>query len=447
MTQKKQLKKIKSSFLDRSLSLAKMAISTGSQAASQQIQRAFSSGPQEELWKSILSKNASAITSELGELKGSLMKAGQMLSMYGEHFLPAEANEFLKKLQSDSPSLEWSEIKKILDQQMSQDLQDELDIEEIALASASMGQVHRAKIKATGEWIVLKIQYPQVDVAIDNDLKALKRFLQVLQIVPKNFNLDPVFLEIKTMLIQETNYALEADLTEEFYNLLKNDTRYIVPQVIRKFSSGKILATSFEKGLRADDPQVKSLTQDRRNQLALNFLDLYYKEIFEWKVVQTDPHLGNYKIRLGQGSQADQIILFDFGATRKYSDEFILPYLKMIKACHENNSENFRKAATHLKLIYNEDDPKLLKHFEEFCFETVEPFKDHVYDWKNTDLPERLSKKGLQMVKEHAWRTPPSELLFLDRKTGGVFIFCSCLQAKMNAHQLLNSYTLKLSDN
>lgn len=444
MTQKKPLKRIKSGFFDRSLSLAKIAFSTGTQIASEHIQKSLNSGSQEELWKKVLAKNASYFTKELGELKGSLMKAGQMLSMYGEHFLPAEANDFLKTLQSDSPALEWVAIKKIIEQQLSAELISELEIEETALASASMGQVHRAKIKSTEEWIVLKIQYPNVDTAIENDLKVLRKFLQVLQILPKNFNLDPVFKEIKSMLTQETNYSLEATLTEEFYELLKQDSRFIVPKVFKKYSTPKILATSYEKGLRADDPQVQALPQEQRNQLSLNFLDLYYKEIFDWKVVQTDPHLGNYKIRIDKNSNKHQIILFDFGATRKYSDEFILPYLRMIKACHENQSAHFQAAAKELKLIYNEDDPKLLKHFEEFCFETVEPFRDLIYDWKNTDLPQRLSKKGLQMVKDHAWRTPPSELLFLDRKTGGVFIFCSCLKAKMNSHSLLSSYTSKI---
>lgn len=443
MTAKKELKKIKSGFLQRGFSIAKLALSTGTDIVNHKLKENFSSEPTDELWKVVLSKNAHKITHELGELKGSLMKAGQLLSMYGEHFLPPEVNQILKKLQSDSPSLEWVAIEKILQTELGSELLSELEIEKKPLAAASMGQVHLAKIKNSGQQIVLKIQYPNVDKAIDNDISALKKFLNLIEILPQDLDLNPVFHEIKLMLEQETRYDLEANLTEEYGNLLKDDTRFIVPKVYRKFCTNKILATSFEPGFRVDSGNISQLNQAERNYIASNYLDLYYKELFNWHLVQTDPHLGNYKIRINPDGK-HQIILYDFGATRKYSTEFILPYLSMVKSIQEQNNEEFNKSAKKLKMIFDEDDPQLQKEFKDFCFETVEPFADHEYDWKATNLPERLSKRGFQMVKNHKWRTPPSELLFLDRKTAGVFIFLSALRAKMNSSTQFKSYTNKV---
>src|SRR5690606_19398227 len=119
----------------------------------------------------LLQNQAALLSNELGELKGSLMKAGQMLSMYGEHFLPPEANALLKSLQQDSRPLLWEAIEPHLKKYLPEEKLAELEIEKDALACASLGQVHRARIKATGEMICLKIQYPQVDKAIDSDLK------------------------------------------------------------------------------------------------------------------------------------------------------------------------------------------------------------------------------------------------------------------------------------
>ncbi len=454
----KGLDKIKSSVFSRSLSIAKLTIQTGASVAQHGVTSVLKSKEDKEAtWKKLLLNQASLISSELGELKGSLMKAGQMLSMYGEHFLPREANELLKSLQSDSPPLTWAAIEPTLKKNLPQEKLDLLEIEKEALASASMGQVHRARIKATGESIVLKIQYPNVDRAIDSDLKAIRTLLSTMKLLPKDFNMNPLFEEVREMLVQETNYELEATLTEDYFERLNGDSRFVVPKVYREFSGPKILATSFERGLRVDDPLIQSLAPERRNKLALNFLDLYFKEVFQWGVVQTDPHSGNYRIRIDPQGR-DQLVLFDFGATRTYPDSFLNPYRRMIKGALHNDRDLFTQAATDLKFIENQDNNELRKLFEDFCFESVEPFieandprnifqqidSDGNYDWKNTDLPQRLSRKVLQMIRQFQWRTPPREIIFLDRKTGGVFIFLSILKAKIRGRDILLKYLEKI---
>ncbi|HWU44684.1 MAG TPA: AarF/ABC1/UbiB kinase family protein, partial [Bdellovibrio sp.] len=353
--------------------------------------------------------------------------------------------------------LTWEAIEPSLKKNLPAEKLELLEIEKEALASASMGQVHRARIKATGESIVLKIQYPNVDRAIDSDLKAIRTLLGTMKLLPKDLNLNPLFEEVREMLVQETNYELEAKLTEEYHDRLKEDSRFIVPRVHREFSGPKILATSFERGLRVDDPLIHSLPQERRNRLALNFLDLYFKEVFSWGVVQTDPHSGNYRIRIDPQGR-DQLVLLDFGATRTYPGEFLNPYRRMIKGALFNDHHLFTQAAVDLKLIGNEDNKELRRLFEEFCFESVEPFiepqdprniyqqvdSDGNYDWKNTDLPQRLSRKVFQMIRQFHWRTPPREIIFLDRKTGGVFIFMSILKAKLRGRDVLLKYLEKI---
>lgn len=117
------------------------------------------------------------------------------------------------------------------------------------------------------------------------------------------------------------------------------------------------------------------------------------------------------------------------------------------------------KAAMDLKFVHDNDDPVLKQVFEEFCFETVEPFieytdprnnqgqiaADGTYDWKNTTLPQRLSRKVFQIIRGFHFRTPPREIIFLDRKTGGVFIFLAVLRAKVRGRDLLLKYIERIS--
>ncbi len=450
---RKSLRKIKSSIFSRTMSMAKLSLSAGAQMAGQGITSILKETSKKKLdWNTFLKNQARSFSQEVGELKGSLMKAGQMLSMYGEHFFPEEINQFLKTLQQDSAALEWPAMEKILLKELGSEKLQDLEIETEALACASLGQVHRARVKSSGELIALKIQYPNVDKAIDSDLRAIKTFLSLLKILPKNINLDPIFDEIREMLIQETDYIAEAEHTEIFRKKLEGDNRFVVPKVIKEFSNKKILATSYERGLRVDDPVIQSLSQARRNSLGLHFLELYFMELFIWKAMQTDPHFGNYRIRIDPTGH-DQIILFDFGATRNFSSDFIQTYHLMIQGAIFNDRRKLYDAAQKLKFIHKSDPTELVKTFEEFCLETIEPFlspddprnkgqinPDGTYDWKNTDLPQRLSQKVFSLIKEFSWRTPPREILFLDRKTGGVFLFLSLLQARVKSHDLLLKY-------
>ncbi len=454
MTDQKKLGKIKSSVFARGLSLAKLTLNTGASLAGHGIGTLLSSQDQkDEKWLVFLKNRALDFSKELGQLKGSLMKAGQMLSMYGEHFLPPEANDLLKSLQSQSPPLEWSEIEKVLLKELGKEKLAKLDVDPASIGSASLGQVHQARIKATGELIAIKVQYPGVDKAIDSDLRALRSFLNLIQVLPRGVATDHIFSEVRTMLIQEMDYELEATQTENYGKLLKDDKRYIVPKVYREFSGVRVIATSFEKGISPDDRLVLSLTQERRNRLAINYFELYLRELFEWGLVQTDPHLGNYRVRLSPTGE-DQLILFDFGAVRKYSDEFLHPYRRMVKAAFINDREALAKYAMQLKFIEKGDDPGLIRLFEEFCMGTVEPFlapddsridrgqidADGNYDWKNSDLPKRLTRQVFEMIQKFRLRTPPREILFLDRKTGGTFIFMSVLGAKTSAREQMLKY-------
>lgn len=452
-TNKKKLNQIKSSLFSRSLTMAKFSFNAGASLASQSLSGLFQTqAVKDSHWNQFLSSQAEAFSKEAGALKGSIMKAGQMLSMYGEYFFPIEVNQFFKTLQQDTPGLRWEAIDPLLKDYLGLEKYLELEIEKEPIACASLGQVHRAKIKKSKEEIVLKIQYPKVDLAIDSDLKAIKSFIYFLKIIPKEMNLESVFSEIKYMLLQESDYEQEAQKTIEFKNRLQNDNRFIIPKVYLEYSNKKILATSYEGGLRLENEVIQSLSQERRNHLATNFLDLYYKELFVWKELQTDPHSGNYKIRLNSQGK-DQWVLYDFGATREYPEEFLIPYYGMIKGVLFNDLALFKNSAQKLKFIYENDDLGLLDIFTSFCVETVEPFmlpndtrqkgpmdSEGNYDWKNTDLPKRLSGKVIEILKKYAWRTPPKELLFLDRKTGGVFIILSLLKAKMNSRDILIKY-------
>lgn len=435
---KKELKSIQSGTFLRGFSLAKMGLRAGTKAASYAIGNIFSeesSVRKTAQWM----EQAAILTQELGNLKGTVMKAGQMLSVYGEHFLPKEVNQILKTLQSDSRSLEWAEIRKQIVKHLGKEKMAELEIEPEAYAAASMGQVHRADIKASGEKIVIKVQYPGVDKAIDSDLKALRRILSLSQWLPKIPATDELFAEVKFMLKHELDYDREKSMLDFFREKLKDDRRFVIPRVFEHFSSKRLLAMSFEEGVAVDSEAVLGLSQDRRNALGVALLDLYFKELFVWRKIQTDPHFGNYRVRLGKTQ--DQLVLLDYGAVREIDQEFLMKYRAMLSALFFGSRPKFEKAAAKMGILA-EDDPQELKDlFYDLCATIVEPFADDSnFDWKKNELPARVSKITWEIFKKFPLRAPPREVVFLDRKMAGVFTFLAVLGAKINAREVLRPH-------
>lgn len=444
----KSLSKIKSGLFSRTWSLAKMGYEA-SRLAKAQVQDKILGDDMSELLSPEILKRLDRVAGELGQLKGSLMKVGQMLSVYGEHFLPAEANRILKSLQFESPPLEWNEIHKMLKRNLKPEQLQQLEIEQEPTASASIGQVHRGKIKSSGTPVAVKIQYPGVEKAIDSDLKTLKSILTLSKFVPSTPRLDHLFDEVRDMLYQEVDYKREAEATEWFRERLSQDERYIVPCVFPDLSSQRVLVSEFQIGMPVDSPVVKSLSQERRDRLAEHYLDLYFRELFLFKKVQTDPHIGNYKIKVSP--DGDRLICFDFGAVRDVPDFYLENYIKIIQGSLRRDRNQIVEGATALGILLPGDSEKLITIYCDLCYLIVEPYArptqgvpfmepNGMYDWGKSDLPKRVARKAWELKDEFSLRSPPKESVFLDRKLGGSFTFLAILNTKLDGRSILERY-------
>lgn len=429
MPQKKdRLNQLRTGILARGLKLAKAGIKAGGFAASG--------------WLSNDPANPEALgkieylVRELGELKGTAMKVGQSISMYGEHLLPKEINELLKKLQQEAPPLEWPAMLEVLQKELPAEILNELEFETNPVASASIGQVHRARIKATGQEIALKIQYPGVDQAVETDLKLLKFILNLTEIMPRGPRFDQIFDEIRVMFHQEIDYRQERGYAEKFRTLTAGDARFVVARTHERYSTKRVLAMDYVAGVRADHPSVQELPQERRNALGAAFLELYLKELTEWRLVQTDPHLGNYLIQVDPEGKQDRLVLLDFGAAREVPADFLRSYLYLIQGGLHKDARAIEKGGRMLGLLKPEDTLQLVDDYARLCFLITEPFHG-VYDWGASDLPKRVAKSAASIFASYRLRSPPREFVFLDRKLGGVFVFLSVLKCVMDTRMLV----------
>jgi predicted unusual protein kinase regulating ubiquinone biosynthesis (AarF/ABC1/UbiB family) len=429
VAQKKEaLREIRSNILTRGFGLARASIKIGGLAANTFRKGDANADP---AWL----KRVEFLVGELGQLKGTAMKVGQTLSMYGEHLLPKEVNALLKNLQQDSPALAWPAIEKVLSKELGAERLAELDVEPDPVGAASIGQVHRAVVRSTGEVLAIKVQYPGVDKAIETDLKLLKFILNMTDMVPRGPRFDQIFEEIRVMFHQEIDYEQEAARARTFARLLADDPRYFVPAPVDRYCTRRVLATGFIDGLRIDAPEVQALPVERRNELGRAFLDLYMRELTEWQLVQTDPHLGNYMVEIG--ADEDRLCLFDFGAVRTVPDDFLAGYTDLIEGALVGRDSQTARGGLKIGILQPGDAGQLITDYVNLCRLLVEPFSGKAYDFGASDLPKRVAVDAGKIMTSYKLRAPPRELVFLDRKLGGVFVVLSALKCVMDGRAII----------
>lgn len=453
--QNDKLKQLKTSSMDRRLSLAKASLLAGTRWAASSATTIFSSDAEKEKKRKKATKEqADYLVSEIGKLKGSIVKIGQMMALYGEHFLPEEITQALNTLNNQTIALAWPAIKTHLEQQLGAKLND-LTIDREPLGTASLAQVHRATRKSDGLEIVLKIQYPGVADAIDSDMSLFKNMLKLTRMVPQTREFDQWFDEVREMMHREVNYQTEADTTRRFAERLKDDPRYVVPRIIEEYCSDQVLCMTFERGVPINSPVMLSLPQERRNQLGEASLEIAVREIFEWGEMQTDPNFGNYLVRLGNADDIqDKIVLLDFGAIRQFDDHLLTVARNLIKAGYHHNLDEMVKAMTGYEFFDSipvSTKPDMAKVFllatEAFSTILNNPdlpsgvIDEHQrYDWKKSQLHSRVMQRASKSMASRYFSVPPKEFMFISRKFIGAYTFMTVIDAKTNVRKMVAKF-------
>lgn len=450
----KPLSRIKTGFFERRLEMAKAGFVSGSRMLSHSATN-FWASPEEKQRrnKAFMAEQAQYLAKEMGKLKGSVVKIGQMMALYGEYFLPKEITDALHSLEDDTTHMDWQVMLTQLQQELGTRKLNGLEIDPTPLAAASLGQVHRARRRKDGAELCIKIQYPGVAQSIDADFNAIIQLLTLSQMITSQRAFDQWFREARAMLHQEVDYRKEAQHTRFAAQMLAQDSRYIIPEVFPELCTTKVITTAYEPGLNVTDPQIAALPLQRRNQIAQAALSLFLTELFDWGEMQTDPNFGNYRIRLGDAKQQDRLVLLDFGAMKQFSPSFLAPFRAMIRAAYYEQRADFLQNAIALEFMRADYPKEVLENFADVAMEIIEPLAAHhrnapdfalnaagEYRWAQSNLPKRVAKKASQASLSKYFALPPKEFMFMNRKLMGVYSFVKTLSAEFNGGPFLKQH-------
>jgi len=378
-------------------------------------------------------EQAKEIVESLGQLKGAAMKAGQLLSMELRDVLPPEVISVLSQLQASGATVPFEEIHSILRDELGDERLAALDVSPTPLASASIGQVHRATWRSPDgpRDVVLKVQFRGIADTIDSDLTLLERIARLfLTVQLKHFDVTAVFDELRDVLIRETDYQHEADALERYRALAHGVPGLRVPEVHRALSTRRVLALGFEAGLTLDAYMATKPSLEARNRVTAQVLDLYFREFFDWGLVQTDANFANFLFRPEQG----ELVLLDFGATREYPAPFREQYRALLTSTLRGDRAGALAAAQELNLI-DPNEPQAARDAMHALLETVlrvfQPAFQPV-DFRDKRFVDEAGQRLRDYYAALTCSPPPAQLLFLHRKLGGVYSMGRALEARLD---------------
>jgi aarF domain-containing kinase len=354
----------------RALRMAAMSAGVAGSYVGYLMQRAFlGEARRGEKLKAAHARAGRRMRGEMQQLRGTIMKLGQALSLHGE-FLPEEVLAELSKLQRQAPgmhpSLVGAQFKASLGQPPEEVFR-EFDPE--PFAAASLGQVHRATTRA-GRVVAVKIQYPNIRAAIEHDFtwfRSVSRPMQASGHLPK-----AAIDELEAQILAETDYRREADNIDLFRSRLTPLPFITVPEVVRAHSSDRVLTMSFVPGRHLDEFLATRPTQRLRDEVVARLMELFYFQQLRIEAFHADPHWGNYLF-----TDAGEIGLIDFGCVKYLRPEFVAALRKIYLYPGRRDSAEFHRLLDERYAIFGQTLPpatrKALSGFSERFYRKVYP--------------------------------------------------------------------------
>ncbi|KAL4988979.1 ABC1 family-domain-containing protein [Aspergillus falconensis] len=377
--------------------------------------------------------NMERLVAKLSKMRGAALKLGQMISFQDSKMLPDSIQQVLQRVQDRADYMPAYQRDKVLTDNLGPNWRDLFSsFEEVPMAAASIGQVHGAVLKSTGQPVAVKIQYPGVADSIDSDLNNLSILLTASRILPRGLYLDKTIANARTELAWECDYAREAECGNRFRELLKDDPVFHVPQIIPEASGKNVLTMERLNGIAVT--KIQTFTQAQRDWIGTQILRLCLREITEFKYMQTDPNWTNFLYN----ASSNRLELLDFGASRAYSDSFIDKYIQTLRAASRADRETCHALSIDLGYLTGHESRAMIDAHVSSILTLAEPFMDtspEVYDFRGQTITERVRDLIPVMIRERL-APPPEETYSLHRKLSGAFLLCARLGSRVRCKEL-----------
>jgi predicted unusual protein kinase regulating ubiquinone biosynthesis (AarF/ABC1/UbiB family) len=389
----------------------------------------FSSGDVE-------ARNAKALKDALGRLKGPLMKVAQIASTIPD-LLPPEFAAELTELQTNAPAMGPAFVRRRMAAELGPAWRDRFaDFDPVPAAAASLGQVHRAKSAADGRRLAVKLQYPEMQSAMESDLGQLRVLFALGRQVFGAVDTSEALPELTDRLREELDYAREAKAMTLYADFFSAREDIAVPRPDPALSTGRLITMDWLDGRGLHHFKDQDLAT--RNRVATLLFEAWWTPLIEMGVIHGDPHLGNYSFT----DDAGRLNLLDFGCIRIFPPSFVGGVVTLFHAI--SSGDRAGEAAAYRAWGFKnltDDLIDILGLWARFIYgpmldDRVRTVADKV---KPGEYGRREAFAVKQALDEKGPVTIPREFVFMDRAAIGLGSAFLHLGAELNWKQLFET--------
>ncbi len=388
-------------------------------------------------------RNAKRVESTILVLQGLFIKVGQLLSILA-NFLPEEFRSELEGLQDQVPPRPYAEIALRIESDLGRKVSEcYAEFDEEPIASASLGQVHRA-VTRDGVVVAVKVQHHDIDRIVCLDLVTIRRILRIIQWFVPIQGLDGYYHQIKDLLRHELDFEREAESVERIAKNFERDPRVRFPTPIRALSTKRVLTSTFVEGYKvADVGRMAALGIDRKD-LANRLVRAYCQMIFIDGVYHADPHPGNLMFD-AQGN----LILLDFGAVAELSSAMREGIPEFLEGVIRRDTDRLVKALRKMGFLSRTSDEamseKIIDYFHRRFQEDVKLESLNLKDIKidpQRGLENLLDLRQMNVgLKELSGVFHiPKDWVLLERTILLLYGSCSQIDPELNPMGIINPY-------
>ncbi len=396
-----------------------------------QRRRGLSPEQRDRLYSQVHQKSAERLYRLAIRMEGLLIKAGQFISSRAD-IAPLEYVTVLSHLQDRVPPRPFEEIRSFVEDELDMTLETAFaEFDETPIASASLAQVHRARMH-DGRQAAVKVQYPGIDRVVATDLRNIGLLVRILARIEPNFDFRVVMGEMRYAVPRELDFVVEAASAERVAADMAHRRDVRVPAIYHERSARKVLTLEYIDGTKISDIDGLLAQGIDPNEVAQIMTEAFCEQVLVHGFFHADPHPGNLLVEPGP-----VVVFIDFGLTKELPDEFRLDYAQLTLAIMSQDPQAMVDAFRKIGFRTKKDDPETLMALGTSLFESSGP---EMKPYADADVMPEVNERLARVMRANPVTQVPADILLIFRVIGLMSGLQKRLESRVNMIETITPF-------